>query len=46
MNVICNNVAPTGLNFGWGDDTSQGFRSASPHYTPAYALSAPNGAFT
>ena len=33
MNVICNSAAPTELIFGWGNDTMQGFRSASPHCT-------------
>ena len=43
MNAICNSAAPTGLNIGWGDDTTQGFRSATPHCTPAYTLTSPNG---
>ena len=43
MSVICNSAAPTGLNNGWGGATTQGFRSASPHCTPAYTLISPNG---
>ena len=43
MNAICNSAAPTGLNIGWGADMTQGFRSASPHCTPAYTLISPNG---
>ena len=42
MNAICNSVAPMGLNL-WGIDPTQGFRSASPHCTPAYALTSPTG---
>ena len=43
MNAICNSAAPTGLNIGWGADMTQGFRSASPHCTPAYTRTSPNG---
>ena len=46
MSVICNSAAPTGLNNGWGAATTQGFRSASPHCTPAYTLISPNGLLT
>ena len=42
MNAICYSAAPTGLNIGWGADMTQGFRSASPHCTPAYTLARPN----
>ena len=46
MNAICNSAAPTGLNIGWGADMTQGFRSASPHCTPAYTRTSPNGLLT
>ena len=43
MNAICNSAAPTGLNIGWDANMTQGFRSASPHCTPAYTQTSPNG---
>ena len=46
MNAICNSAAPMGLNIGWDADMTQGFRSASPHCTPAYTQTSPNGLLT
>ena len=46
VNAICNSAAPTGLNIGWDADMTQGFRSASPHCTPAYTQASPNGLLT